>query len=60
MKALHVGSNTAHFNVTGHPALTINAGFSEGLPVGLTIVGKMFDEVTVLQIAKAFEERRPK
>ncbi|KAJ8302071.1 hypothetical protein KUTeg_021058 [Tegillarca granosa] len=57
-KALHVGGNTAHFNVTGHPALTVNAGFSEGCPVGLMIVGKMFDDATVLQIGKAFEERR--
>ncbi|XP_061178945.1 amidase-like [Saccostrea echinata] len=50
--------NTAPFNSTGHPALTINAGFSEGLPCGMMIVGKMFDETTVLQVARAYEKIR--
>ncbi|XP_056000994.1 amidase-like [Ostrea edulis] len=50
--------NTTPFNVTGHPALTINAGFSEGLPCGMMIVGKMFDDVTVLQVARAYEKIR--
>ena len=43
--------NTAPFNVTGHPALSINAGFSDGLPVGMMIVGRKFDEATVLNVA---------
>lgn len=50
--------NTGPFNITGHPALTINAGFSEGLPVGMMIVGRHFDETTVLQVAYAFEKLR--
>ena len=50
--------NTSPFNVSGHPALTINAGFSEGLPVGMMIVGKQFDETSVLQTAYAFENLR--
>ncbi|XP_061179041.1 amidase-like [Saccostrea echinata] len=50
--------NTAPFNATGHPALTINAGFTEGLPCGMVIVGKMFDETTVLQVARAYEKIR--
>ncbi|KAK7488412.1 hypothetical protein BaRGS_00020386 [Batillaria attramentaria] len=54
-------SNTLSFDSTGHPALSINAGFvptPEGtqLPVGMMIVGKKFDEVTVLQVARAFEK----
>lgn len=47
--------NTAPFNVTGHPAISVNAGFSDGLPVGMQIVGKHFDETIVFQIAHAIE-----
>ena len=50
--------NTAPFDATGHPALSINAGFSEGLPVGMMIVGKQFDDATVLKVAHAFEQLR--
>ena len=46
------------FNVTGHPALSINAGFSEGLPVGLMIVGRKFEDATVLNVAYAYEKIR--
>ncbi|KAL3857306.1 hypothetical protein ACJMK2_011987 [Sinanodonta woodiana] len=49
--------NCIPFNCTGHPAITINAGTSiYGLPVGLMIVGRHFDEVKVLQIAYAYEQ----
>ncbi|WAR25662.1 AMID-like protein [Mya arenaria] len=54
--ALGMVKNTAPFDITGHPALTINAGMSEGLPIGLQIVGKRFDDVKVLQFARAFEK----
>ena len=50
--------NTCACNVTGHPALSINAGFSEGLPVGMMIVGRKFDEATVLNVAYAYEKIR--
>ena len=50
--------NTAPFNVTGHPALTINAGFSDGLPVGMMVVGRKFEEATVLNVAFAHERLR--
>ena len=50
--------STSSFNVTGHPALTINAGFSEGLPIGMMIAGRKFDEVTVLNVAYAYEKIR--
>lgn len=53
--SLNMFSNTSPFNSTGHPALSINAGTSEGLPVGMMIVGKQFDEGTVLRVARAFE-----
>lgn len=47
---------TAPFNVTGLPALSVCCGFtSNGLPIGLQIAGKAFDEGTVLQVANAYE-----
>ena len=51
-------ANCPPFNVTGHPALSINAGFSDGLPVGVMIVGRKFDEATVLNVAYAYEKIR--
>ena len=48
------------FNLTGNPAASAPAGFSsEGLPVGLHIIGNMKDEVTVLAASAAFEEAKP-
>jgi len=48
-------ANTAPLNLTGHPAISVPAGFVDGLPVGMTIVGRRFDDVTVLRMANAFE-----
>ncbi len=48
---------TRYFNVTGLPAISIPCGFSEeGLPIGMQIVGKAFDESTVLRVAQAYEQ----
>jgi Asp-tRNA(Asn)/Glu-tRNA(Gln) amidotransferase A subunit family amidase len=48
------------FNMSGHPAASIPCGFSsEGLPIGLQIVGQKGDEATVLRAAAAFEAARP-
>jgi aspartyl-tRNA(Asn)/glutamyl-tRNA(Gln) amidotransferase subunit A len=48
------------FNFTGQPAATVPAGFTaSGLPVGLQIVGRRFDDLTVLQASAAFETARP-
>ncbi|XP_078596371.1 amidase-like isoform X1 [Branchiostoma floridae x Branchiostoma japonicum] len=57
-QALGLIHNTCPFNVTGHPGLSINAGFSQGLPVGMMIVGRHFDDATVLKVAHAFEKIR--
>lgn len=46
---------TGPSNLTGLPALSIPAGMSEGLPVGLQIIGRAFDEKTVLNTATAIE-----
>ena len=50
-------ANTAPFDMSGHPAISIPCGkTSEGLPVGLMLVGRQFDDATVLQAAHAFEQ----
>ena len=57
---------TAPFNLANLPALSINCGFTaSGLPIGLQIAGKAFDETTLFRVAYAYEqatdwgERRP-
>ena len=48
------------FNITGQPAASVPCGWTdEGLPVGLQIVGRRFDDVTVLRAAAAFEQASP-
>ena len=47
---------TMPFNITGHPALSLCCGFdSEGLPIGLQIVGRFRDEASVLRAAALYE-----
>lgn len=47
-------------NVTGHPALSVPCGFtSERLPIGLQILGRAFDEATVLRVGHAYERATP-
>jgi aspartyl-tRNA(Asn)/glutamyl-tRNA(Gln) amidotransferase subunit A len=47
---------TRPFNASGHPAASIPCGFTgDGLPIGLQIVGRPFDEATVLRVADAFQ-----
>ena len=54
----HIGFTVA-FNMSGQPALSINGGFDAGgLPIGLQIVGRRFDDLGVLGVAKAFETIR--
>ena len=48
--------NTAPFNFTGHPAISIPCAKSDGLPVGLMLIGKHFDDATLLRVAHAFEQ----
>jgi len=51
---------TYPFNMTGLPAASIPSGWSSSnLPIGMQIVGKRYDEKTVLQVSKAFEEISP-
>jgi len=51
---------TAPFSLTGQPAASIPCGFtSQGLPVGLQVVGDRFDELGVLRVAYTFEKLSP-
>ena len=51
---------TYPFNITGQPAASVPCGFaSDGLPVGLQIVGRWRDDVTVLRASAAFEALAP-
>ncbi|MFZ2649710.1 MAG: amidase [Burkholderiaceae bacterium] len=51
---------TLAFNMSEQPAASINCGYTaSGLPIGLQIVGKRFDDLGVLQVARAWERLRP-
>jgi amidase len=56
-RALAMLGNTAPFDVTGHPAISVPAGEPDGLPAGLMLVGERFDDATVLAAARAYEDR---
>ena len=43
-------------NLTGHPALALKAGFSDGLPVALMLTGRIYEEATLLQAARAYQQ----
>jgi len=47
---------TIPVNLAGVPGLSVPCGFSKGLPIGLQIIGKHFDEATVLRVGHAFEQ----
>jgi aspartyl-tRNA(Asn)/glutamyl-tRNA(Gln) amidotransferase subunit A len=51
---------TRPFNIAGLPAVTVPCGFTAtGLPIGLQIVAKPFDEATALRVAHAYETNTP-
>jgi amidase len=54
-RAFEMVPNTAPFDCTHHPAMSIPAGLVDGLPVGLMLVGKQYSEATIYRAAAAFE-----
>jgi len=55
-----VGSQLRITNLTGHPAVCLPTGFNKNhLPTSITLVGKLYDEATLLAIAKAYQLGTP-
>jgi amidase len=48
--------NTCPFDVTGHPAMSIPCGMGGGLPIGMMLVAKHYNESTIYRAAHAFEQ----
>jgi aspartyl-tRNA(Asn)/glutamyl-tRNA(Gln) amidotransferase subunit A len=48
--------NTVSVNLAGVPSISIPCGFSEGLPIGLQLVGKHFEEDRILRVAEGYEQ----
>ncbi|HEX3796711.1 MAG TPA: amidase [Acidimicrobiales bacterium] len=48
---------TGIWNIAGNPALSIPAGVVESLPVGMQVVGRPYDEHTVLRVGRVFQQR---
>ncbi len=55
-RALEMIGNTAPFDVTHHPAMSVPCGMADGLPVGMMLVGRHFDEPTIYRAAADFEQ----
>ena len=55
-RAFEMLPNTAPFDITHHPAMSIPCGLGDGLPIGMMLIGKAFDEATIYRAAHAFEQ----
>jgi Asp-tRNA(Asn)/Glu-tRNA(Gln) amidotransferase A subunit family amidase len=52
------GNQLAITNLTGHPVVCMPMGFNQrGLPASITIIGNLYNEATILAVAKAFQEK---
>jgi amidase len=51
-----LGGSSTPTALAGYPAITVPAGFSFGLPVGITFMGRAFSEPTLIKLAYAFEQ----
>ena len=55
VRTLDMIHNTCRSDLTGHPAISVPCGVADDLPVGFMIVGRHFEDATVLQVAAALE-----
>src|SRR3954463_2662669 len=55
-RGLEMIVNCAPFDVSGHPATSVPAGLSDGLPVGLVLTGRRYEDTTCLKVAHAYEQ----
>ena len=56
-RAFEMLANTAQFDCTHHPAMSLPCGLVDGLPVGMMLVGKAFEEEAIYRAAAAFENQ---
>ena len=54
-RAFEMVGNTCPFDTSGHPAMSVPCGLSQGLPVGMMLIGKQYQESTIYRAAGAFE-----
>ena len=54
-RAFEMLAKTAQFDCTHHPAMSLPCGMVDGLPVGMMLVAKAFDEEMIYRAAAAFE-----
>jgi amidase len=58
LRSASMCQNTYPLNVTGHPAVSMPVGLGEhGLPIGLQLIGRPFEEAQLLRVAHALEQR---
>src|SRR5688572_2059594 len=56
----YAGSQLSITNLTGHPVVVFPIGFNQrGLPNSITLIGNLFDEATILAVAKAYQDATP-
>ncbi|HUF44592.1 MAG TPA: amidase [Aestuariivirgaceae bacterium] len=55
-RAFEMLPNTAPFDVTGHPAMSVPCGMIDGLPAGMMLIGRHYEEGTIYRAAAAFEQ----
>ena len=48
--------NTAPFDATGHPAMSLPCGMSNGLPIGVMLIARHYNETTIYRAAHAYEQ----
>ncbi|KQQ00521.1 MULTISPECIES: amidase [unclassified Rathayibacter] len=53
--SIEMSTNTTPFNITHHPAISVPCGTVDGLPVGIQLIGKHFDEATLFRVGQAIE-----
>jgi amidase len=56
LRAAETTPNTMQFDATHHPAITVPCGEVDGLPVGMMLIGRHFDEATLYRAAYAYEQ----
>jgi amidase len=55
VRALEMMNNTSPTDASGHPAMSVPCGMIDGLPIGMMLIGRKFDEATVIRASDAFE-----